>query len=50
MTDLFKARALSKIAAERLLDDHPAPGRLLLRRVDQPRLAQVGDDRREKLR
>ena len=38
-----------KIAAERLFDDHPAPGRLLLRRVDQPRLAQAVDDRSEKL-
>ena len=38
-----------EIAAERLLDDHAAPGRFLLRGVDEPRLAQVADDRREEL-
>ena len=39
----------SEVVAERLLDHDPAPGRLLIRGVDQARLAEVGDDRREEL-
>ena len=42
-------RGAGKVVAERLLDDHPAPRGLLLPGVDQARLAQVGDDRREEL-
>ena len=38
-----------EVVAERLLDDHAAPGLFLLRWVDKPRLAQVADDRREEL-
>ena len=30
-----------EITAKRLLDDHAAPGRLLLRGVDEPSLAEV---------
>ena len=38
-----------EVVAERLLDDHPAPGGLLLPGIDQAGLAQVRDDRREEL-
>ena len=38
-----------EVVAERLLDDHPAPGCLLLPRIDQPGLAQAADDRGEEL-
>ncbi len=36
-----------EIVAEGLFDDHPAPRGLLLRRVDEPRFAQVANDRSE---
>src|SRR5262249_54450284 len=47
--EVERAGAL-KVAAKRLFDHHPAPGALLLPGINQIRVSQLVDDRREELR